>query len=44
MQSERFNESVIGTAFYRFGEVNHDDCIDLRSIGYDLPTTRSTRS
>ena len=32
----RFNESVIGTAFYRFGEVNHDDCIDLRSIGYDL--------
>jgi hypothetical protein len=33
---ERFNESVIGTAFYRFGEVNHDDCIDLRSIGYDL--------
>jgi hypothetical protein len=35
-QKERFNESVIGTAFYRFGEVNHDDCIDLRSIGYDL--------
>jgi hypothetical protein len=32
----RVNESVIGTAFYRFGEVNHDDCIDLRSIGYDL--------
>ncbi len=32
----RFNESVIGTAFYRFGEVNHDDCIDLRPIGYDL--------
>ncbi len=32
----RFNESIIGTAFYRFGEVNHDDCIDLRSIGYDL--------
>ncbi len=35
-QKERFNESIIGTAFYRFGEVNHDDCIDLRSIGYDL--------
>jgi hypothetical protein len=33
---ERISESVIGTAFYRFGEVNHDDCIDLRSIGYDL--------
>ncbi len=33
---DRVNESVIGTAFYRFGEVNHDDCIDLRQIGYDL--------
>ena len=33
---ESFNESVIGTGFYRFGEVNHDDCISLRSIGYDL--------
>jgi hypothetical protein len=33
---ERFNESVIGTAFYRFGEANHDDCISLPSIGYDL--------
>ncbi len=35
-RTDRFNESVIGTAFYRFGEVNHDDCIDLRQIGYDL--------
>lgn len=34
--SEQFNESVIGTGFFRFGEVNHDDCISLRSIGYDL--------
>jgi hypothetical protein len=33
---ERFNESVIGTGFYRFGEVNHDDCIALRQIGFDL--------
>ncbi len=33
---EHFNESVIGTGFYRFGEVNHDDCIGLRQIGYDL--------
>lgn len=33
---ERFNESIIGTGFYRFGEVNHDDCIGLRQIGYDL--------
>ena len=34
--AEQINESVIGTAFYRFGEVNHDDCIGLRQIGYDL--------
>ncbi len=33
---EGFNESVIGTAFYRFGEVNHDDCIGIRQIGFDL--------
>jgi mono/diheme cytochrome c family protein len=33
---ERFNESIIGAAFWRFGEVNHDDCISLRQIGYDL--------
>ena len=31
-----FNESIIATAFYRFGEVNHDDCIGLREIGFDL--------
>ncbi len=35
-EQEMFNESLIGTAFYRFGEVNHDDCISLPSIGYDL--------
>lgn len=35
-EKEQFNESIIGTGFYRFGEVNHDDCISLRSIGYDL--------
>ena len=33
---EHFNESIIGTGFFRFGEVNHDDCIGLRQIGYDL--------
>ncbi|HVX12951.1 MAG TPA: PSD1 and planctomycete cytochrome C domain-containing protein [Pirellulales bacterium] len=33
---EPFVESLIATAFYRFGEVNHDDCISLREIGYDL--------
>ena len=27
---------MIGTAFYRFGEANHDDCISLPQIGYDL--------
>lgn len=35
-QRDKHNESIIGTGFYRFGEVNHDDCIDLPSIGYDL--------
>jgi hypothetical protein len=38
--AEHTNESVIGTAFYRFGEVNHDDCIGLREIGYDLLDNR----
>ena len=33
---DRINESVIGTSFYRFGEVNHDDCISLRELGYDI--------
>jgi hypothetical protein len=35
-KAERFNESLIGTAFYRFGEVNHDDCISLAQLGYDI--------
>ena len=35
-RAEKFNESPIGTAFYRFGEVNHDDCLEFRQIGYDL--------
>lgn len=30
------NESVIGTAFHRFGEVNHDSCVQFAAIGYDL--------
>ncbi len=33
---ERFNEAPIGTAFFRFGEVNHDDCIEFRQLGFDL--------
>ncbi len=32
----RFNESAIGTAFYRFGEVNHDSCVQFGVIGYDI--------
>jgi hypothetical protein len=32
----QINESLIGTSFYRFGEVNHDDCVALTSIGYDI--------
>lgn len=35
-RGERFNEAPIGTAFWRFGEVNHDDCIEFRQIGFDL--------
>lgn len=35
-EKEKFNESILGTAFYRFGEVNHDDCLTLPQIGYDL--------
>jgi len=34
--SGRFNESAIGTAFYRFGEVNHDSCVQFGVIGYDI--------
>lgn len=32
----KFQESPIGTGFYRFGEVNHDDCISLPELGYDI--------
>jgi hypothetical protein len=35
-EATQTNDSVIGTSFYRFGEVNHDDCISLRELGYDL--------
>lgn len=35
-EAEQLNESVIGTSFYRFGEVNHDDCVTLTSLGYDI--------
>ena len=32
-KAERLNESAIATAFYRFGEVGHDD---FKEIGYDV--------
>jgi hypothetical protein len=35
-EREQCNESVQGTAFWRFGEVNHDDCIEFRQIGFDI--------
>jgi hypothetical protein len=31
-----FNETPLGTAFYRFGEVNHDSCTQFPVIGYDI--------
>ena len=31
-----FDESPLGTAFYRFGEVNHDSCTQFPVIGYDI--------
>ena len=37
-RTEKFNESRRSARrFIRFGEVNHDDCIEFRQIGYDLP-------
>ena len=32
----QINESLIGTAFYRFGEVGHDDCLEFREISLDV--------
>ncbi len=31
-----FDESPLGTAFFRFGEVNHDSCTQFPVIGYDI--------
>lgn len=31
-----YDESPLGTAFYRFGEVNHDSCTQFPVIGYDI--------
>src|SRR4029077_16018981 len=35
-RQERINEAGIGRAFFRFGGVNHDDCIEFRQLGFDL--------
>lgn len=31
-----FDVAAVGTAFYRFGEVNHDSCTQFPIIGYDI--------
>lgn len=31
-----YDESPLGTAFFRFGEVNHDSCTQFPVIGYDI--------
>ena len=33
---KKINESLLGTAFYRFGEVGHDDCLEFREISLDV--------
>jgi hypothetical protein len=35
-RSERLNESLIGTMFYRFGDANVEDCVLFPQIGYDV--------
>lgn len=31
----QINESIIGTAFWRFGELGHDNCVDFPEIRFD---------
>ena len=33
--AEAVNESLIGTAFWRFGELGHDDCVQYPEIRFD---------
>lgn len=33
---EKWNESVLGTTFFRLGEMGHDDCIQFREIRTDV--------
>ena len=35
-EAQQINESLIGTSFYRFGEVSHDNCATLITLGYDV--------
>ena len=35
-QEEGINESLIGAAFFRFGEMGHDDCVKFREIRTDV--------
>ncbi len=32
----KFNESVVGTTFFRLGEMGHDDCIQFRELRTDV--------
>jgi len=32
----KWNESVVGTTFYRLGEMGHDDCIQFRELRTDV--------
>ena len=34
-EADKINEAVLGTMFYRFGEIGHDDCIQYRDVGVD---------
>ncbi|WP_395744104.1 DUF1549 and DUF1553 domain-containing protein [Prosthecobacter sp.] len=34
--ADDLNESAIGTAFYRFGEVSQQSCVEFRIVGFDI--------
>src|SRR5204863_1936483 len=34
-RTDRFNESVLGTAFYRFGDGNVEDCTVVPQVAFD---------
>ena len=35
-ENQGINESLIGSAFFRFGEMGHDDCVKFREIRTDV--------